>query len=63
MKRDIELKRSIVKWYCDNYKRFGSPDECVRVFKAYIYDERGEYLFGGKEVFDFIHEIRNILYN
>lgn len=62
MKRDIELKRAIVNWYCDNYKSFASPDECVKVFKAYIYDEKGEYLIGGKEVFDFIHDVRIIIY-
>lgn len=61
-KMNIELKRAIVNWYCDNFQGYASSEECVRVFKAYIYDEKGEYLIGGKEVFDFIHKIRSLIY-
>lgn len=62
MNIDIELKRAIVNWYCDNSKSLATSEECIRAFKAYIYDEKGEYLIGGKEVLEFIYKIRNIIY-
>lgn len=62
MNRDIELKRAIINWYCDNYKSFCGTNECIRVFRAYIYDEKGEYLIGGKSVLEFIEKARNLIY-
>lgn len=61
MKRDLELKKAIVNWYCERYLR--SISECVEAFRQYIYDEKGEYLIGGRDVSDFIENIRNIIYS
>lgn len=62
MNRDIELKKAILNWYCENADSLGTDDECRRVFKAYIYDDKGEYLIGGKSVLEFIRKARNLIY-
>tara|TARA_R110000868_G_scaffold74337_10_gene214986 strand:+ start:3078 stop:3266 length:189 start_codon:yes stop_codon:yes gene_type:complete len=51
---NIDLKRAIVNFLCDNHKEFQSNNMVVAKFRPYIYDGEGQYLFGGKEVADFI---------
>jgi hypothetical protein len=51
---NIDLKRAIVNFLCDNHKEFQSNNTAINKFRPYIFDGEGDYLFGGKEVADFI---------
>ena len=51
---NIELKRAIVNHIFDNINEFSLHNSLTDKFKAYIYDDEGEYLIGGLEVADFI---------
>lgn len=63
MKRDKELKQDIVKWLFENEKRFSRLRDCTEAFRAYIYDEKGNYLIGGKEVAGFIEKADKLLFD
>ena len=56
-----ELKKVIVNFIFDNEKEFQIINATVSKFRAYIYDESGEYLIGGKEVAEFIDSAINLL--
>ena len=56
-----ELKKVIVNFIFDNEKEFQIINATVSKFRAYIYDESGEYLIGGKEVSEFINSAINLL--
>ena len=51
---NIELKKAICDWICDNADEFQLINECVKHFTAYIFTSDGNYLIGGKEVCKFI---------
>lgn len=57
-----ELKRAIISWLLDNENRWQRVIDCCRAFRPYIYDVKGNYLIGGKEVTDFISEADKLLY-
>ena len=57
-----DLKRAIINWLLDNENRWMRVIECYREFRPYIYDIKGNYLIGGKEVSDFISQADKFLY-
>lgn len=51
-----ELKDAIIKAVQDNIDQFQNINYITDKFRAYIYDENGNYLIGGEEVAVFIQE-------
>jgi hypothetical protein len=49
-----ELKRAIINNILNNEKEFQLTNSTVNQFRAYIYDDKGDYLIGGNEVHDWI---------
>lgn len=49
-----ELKKAIVNYMFDNAAEFQLSNDTRAKFKQYIYDETGNYCFGGSDVSDFI---------
>lgn len=58
-----ELKQAIVNFIFENEKKFQLNNATTDNFKLYIYDGKGTYLIGGKEVSDFIDQAINLLTN
>ena len=56
-----ELKKAIVNFIFDNEKVFNLNNYVTDKFTRYIYDEKGEYLIGGKDVSDFIDNAIKLL--
>lgn len=50
-----ELKQAIVSFMFDNSDNFQLQNYTTDKFKAYIYDDKGEYLIGGEKVAGFIN--------
>ena len=63
MKRDKELKQAIINWLFENEKEFTRLRCCTNAFRAYIFDEKGNYLIGGKEVAEFIEKADKLLFD
>lgn len=63
MKRDKELKQAIINWLFENEKVLGRINHCTDAFRAYIYDAKGNYLIGGKEVAEFIEKADKLLFD
>ncbi len=51
-----QLKKAIIDFIFENEKVFGLNNHTTQNFKAYIYDDKGEYLIGGAEVSEFINQ-------
>lgn len=51
---NTELKRTIVDYIFDNQDVFGLHNVTTDKFKAYIYNDEGNYLIGGEKVTEFI---------
>lgn len=51
---NTELKKAIVNFMFENEKVFQLVNNTTQEFRQYIFDPKGEYIFGGKEVMDFI---------
>jgi hypothetical protein len=58
-----ELKKAIIDYIFENEKEFQLTNSVKTKFRAYIYDADGNYLFGGKEVSEFIREAIKIIEN
>lgn len=58
----LELKIAIINWLVENEHGWQRTNECRKAFRQYIYDERGEYIIGGKEVDDFIDAADKLLF-
>lgn len=58
-----ELKQAIVNFIFDNEKEFQIINTTTDKFRPYIYDNEGEYLIGGKDVYDFIKDAIKLLIN
>jgi hypothetical protein len=58
---NTELKKAILNFILDNQREYQIINSTVTVFKPYIYDSNGEYLLGGKEVYQFIKDAINLL--
>ena len=53
---NTELKKAIVNYIFDNINEFQIINATVKEFKHYIYNDKGNFLIGGKEVSEFISE-------
>jgi len=49
-----ELKKAILNRIFENENEFQLTNNTIDKFRAYIYDERGDYLIGGADVVEFI---------
>tara|TARA_R110000868_G_scaffold400868_1_gene675590 strand:+ start:2711 stop:2896 length:186 start_codon:yes stop_codon:yes gene_type:complete len=58
-----ELKQAIVNFILDNEKMFQIINGTTDNFRAYIYDSKGDYLIGGKDVHIFIKDAIKLLTN
>jgi len=52
---NIQLKKEIILFIIVNEKEFQITNFVVNKFRNYIYDDKGNYLIGGKEVTNFIY--------
>lgn len=59
----IELKKAIVNFIFENINEFQLNNAISKEFRPYIYDSKGEYLIGGKEVSEFIDNAIKLLKN
>ena len=57
-----ELKQAILNWLLENENEGQRINACVKAFRAYIYDENGNYLIGGQIVSEFIKDADKLLY-
>ena len=57
-----DLKKAIVNWLLDNENAWQRTNACHHEFRPYIYNSDGNYLIGGQEVSEFIHEADKLLY-
>lgn len=57
-----ELKRAILEWMLENENTWQRTNAAVEAFREYIYDSKGNYLIGGKEVAEFIMKAEDLLY-
>jgi hypothetical protein len=58
---NIELKKAIVNFIFENSKEFQIINATVNNFKLYIYDDKGNFLIGGKEISEFISNAIKLL--
>jgi hypothetical protein len=58
---NTELKKAIVNFMFDNSKDFQLINNTTQEFRPYIYDSRGNYLIGGKNVANFIKETEKLI--
>ena len=57
-----ELKKEIISWLFENENRWQRVNSCIEDFKKYIYNSKGNYLIGGKEVSEFIKDTDILIY-
>ena len=60
---NLELKKAIFAWMCDNQKEFQLVNATVKHFKQYIYLPDGNYCIGGQKVSEFILLIDETVFN
>lgn len=58
-----ELKKAIIDYIFENEKEFQLTNSVTTKFRAYIYDDDGNCLIGGEEVYDFIIEAIKLIKN
>lgn len=56
-----ELKKAIINSIFDGISNFQLTNFMVDKYRAYIYDANGEYLIGGKEVYQFIYDATKLI--
>ena len=56
-----DLKLSIINFMFENAQYFQLVNHTTQVYRQYIYDEKGNYCFGGKEVSDFISMVDKLI--
>lgn len=54
------LKKTIILWIFENDKTWQLNNATTEQFRAYIYDDSGNYLIGGEEVSEFIKDFLKI---
>lgn len=57
-----ELKKAIIDWLYENENKWQRVNSCTWEFTEYIYNDKGGYLIGGKEVANFIKNAEKLLY-
>ena len=58
-----ELKKAIIDWLYENENKWQRVNSCTKEFRSYIYNDKGEYLIGGKDVSDFISKVDKLIYS
>lgn len=56
-----ELKKAIFDYIVENENQRQRLNRAVSHFKMYIYDENGEFLIWGREVYDWICKINDLI--
>lgn len=62
MNRDLDLKETILLWLLKNENTWNRINSCIDFFRNYIYDDKGNYLIGGKNVSIFIEKADKLIY-
>jgi len=57
-----ELKAAILQWLLEHENEWQRTNKCREVFRAYIYDEKGNHLIGGEIVSEFITNADKLIY-
>lgn len=57
-----KLKEKIIQWLLENENAWQRINSCTKEFRLYIYDDKGNFLIGGEEVYNFIKEADKLLY-
>lgn len=57
-----ELKKAIINWMFDNSKEFQLINATAERFRSYIYDDKGNYLIGGKDIMEFIRKADKLIF-
>jgi hypothetical protein len=57
-----ELKKAIINWMFDNSKEFQLINATAERFRSYIYDDKGNYLIGGKDIMEFIRNADKLIF-
>lgn len=60
-KINIELKKAICEWICDNISEFQIYTACTKKFRNYIFDDEGNYLIGGEAIADFCNNAIDLI--
>ena len=58
----LELKKVIIEWLIENKNEWQRVNACGDHFRQYIYDDKGAYIIGGKNVVEFISKADKLLY-
>jgi hypothetical protein len=58
---NIELKKAIINSIFENIKIWNLVKNTVEEFRPYIYNDKGSYLIGGEQVYNFIKESVNLI--
>ncbi len=58
-----ELKKAIIAWLFDNEKLFNITNGATEHFRPYIYTDKGDFLIGGEDVYEFIIKADDLLFN
>lgn len=56
------LKKVIIDWLFDHPNVWNRKNVCTDTFRAYVYDSAGNYLIGGKDVYEFIGAAEELIY-
>ena len=60
---NLELKKAIFAWMCDNEKEFQLVNATIKEFKQYIYLPGGSFCIGGETVSQFISLIAKTVFS
>lgn len=60
---NLELKKAIFAYMCDNEKEFQLVNATIDNFRQYIYLPNGEYCIGGEKVSEFISAVDKLVKN
>lgn len=58
-----ELKQAIINYIFENENVFQLTNNTIDAFRLYIYDGKGAYLIGGKDVANFIKQAIELIVN
>ena len=56
-----ELKKEIINWLLENENKWQRVNSCKEEFRNYIYDDKGSFLIGGEDVYNFIMKADNLI--
>jgi hypothetical protein len=59
---NLELKKQIFLFMCENQNEFQLVNFTIDEFRSYIYTPKGDYLIGGQTVYEFISTIYETIF-